>query len=263
MVSRAWIPTVVVLLASANLATAAAASDDWKVVLEDGRSYEGTLVRLQPGRYLLQTDDALLELTDDDIAPRTFDRRPREEVPARPVREIRQFHDVHADGTTTASWTRRGVNPSDRALTEYRFGFAPWEQRVADQRSWYDGFGNRLEPEFDPPQSKWKHPPKGRVQVTLPLSVPVAPGEEYWITGKETSQRIMRTKEGLVYRFGGDFAEDNLLWLKVRLPAGADVVSIEPQPSARFTDEGREYVMWRRYYRAGDATPLTIVYTLD
>lgn len=60
-----------------------------------------------------------------------------------------------------------------------------------------------------------------------------------------------------------DYAEDNLVWLKVRLPRGAGIRSITPQPSARFTQDGQEYVMWRRFYKQGEQFPLEIVYALD
>ncbi len=263
MRTRILILGLIAVLAAAGTATAGD-GDAWTVKLNDGKTYDGALVRLAPGRYLLQSGDTLLELSDDDIAPVTFaERSRRDAVPDRPVHEIRQYHEVHADGTITRWWTRKGVNESNKAITEYRFGFAPWEQLVADQRTYRDWLGNELHPEFDPPQSKWRYPPKGRVQITLPLPVPIAPGEEGWITGKETSPGIATSDKGLVYRFRGDFAEDNLVWLKVRLPRGAQVVTIQPPAAATFEADGLQYVTWRRYYKQGEVYPLTVVYTLD
>lgn len=242
----------------------AAAVEPWTVTLADGSSRTGALVRLAPGRYLLQTDTTLLELTDDDLDPRTFSTRTRQEaVPRRPLHEIRHYEEVHADGTVTRWWTRRMVNEDRRAITAYRFGLAPHEQLLADQRTYRDWLGNELVPVYDPPRERWSSPPNGRVQVTLPLPTPVAPGEEWSITGSETAPLIARGDRGLVYRNAGDYAEDNLVWLKVRLPLGARILTVTPQASARFAQDGLEYVMWRRFYRQGEQFPLEIVYTLE
>ncbi len=236
----------------------------WTVTLANGRTYEGALVRLAAGRYLLQSGDTLLEVSEDEIDPRTFATRSRQDaIPERPVHEIRHYDEVHPDRTVTHWWTRSEVNDSRRAITEYRFGLAPWEQLVAGQREYRDWLGNVLVPEYDPPRGAWRNPPEGRVQVSMRLPVPVAPGEGWSITGSETVPWVQSGESGLVYRFAGDYAEDNLVWLKVRLPQGAKVVSVTPQPSARFSADGSEYVMWRRYYKQGEKVPLEIVYKLD
>jgi len=261
MTPRPLVLCLILLVLAAGLANAA---EPWTVTLTDGKTCTGTLVRLAAGRYLLQTDTTLLELSDDDLDARTFSVRSRQDaVPERPVHEIRHYEELHADGTVTRWWTRRMVNEGRRAITEYRFGLAPHEQPLADQRAYRDGFGNALVPVYDPPRERWSSPPQGRVQVTLPLGIPVAPGEEWSITGSETSPRIARGDAGFMYRNAGDYAEDNLVWLKVRLPRGASIRTITPQPSARFTQDGQEYVMWRRFYKQGEQFPLEIVYTLD
>jgi len=263
MRTRILILGLVAALAAAGAATAGDA-DTWTVKLNDGKTYEGALVRLEPGRYLLQSGDTLLELSDDDIAPATFAKRPRgDAVPDHPVYEVRQYHEIHADRTVTRWWTRLWTNRGKKAVAEWQFGYAPWEQLVADQRSYRDWLGNELHPVYDPPQEKWQYPPKGRVEITLPLPVPIAPGEEGWVTGKVTSAGIEQTDAGLVYRFNGDFSEDNLVLLKVRLPRGATIVSVEPPASSRFEDGGLQYLTWRRYYKKGEVYPLKVVYTLD
>jgi len=261
MAPRFLLPGLTLLLLAGGAATAA---DPWTVTLADGTTYEGALVRLAPARYLLQTDDALLELTDDDLDPRTFTVRARQEaVPAQPVHEIRHYDELHADGTVTRWWTRRNVNEGRHAITEYRFGLAPHERGLADQCSYRDGFGNVLVPVYDPPRDQWPLHPDERIQVTLRLPVPVAPGEEWSISGRETAPWIQRRESGLVYRQAGDYAEDNLAWLKICLPQGAAIVSVSPPPSARFTQDDREYIMWRHYFKRGERYPLEVVYTLD
>ena len=260
---RRLILSLVVL--SLGLATGPARADEpWTVTLADGTQHQGTLVRLAAARYILQTETALYDLTDDDLDPRTFASRSRQEtVPTRKIHDIRHYDELHVDGTTTHWWSRLHVNDSRRAITEYRFGYAPWEQLVADQRTYRDGFGNPLIPIYDPPRERWSSPPDKRVQVTLSLPAPVAPGEEWTITGSETSTGATLRDGQFTYRNPGDYAEDNLVWRKVRLPQGATIVSVSPQPTARFQQDGFEYITWRRFYRQGEVYPLEIVYRLD
>jgi hypothetical protein len=249
---------------TAAMSSPAAAAEPWHVVLADGRRLEGTMLRTAPARYILQTATALYDLTDDDLDPQTFSTRSRQDaVPERRIHEIRHYDELHADGTATHWWSRRNENNGRFAITEHRFGFAPWEQLVADQRTWRDGFGNPLTPVYDPPREKWASPPKERVQVTLKLPVPVAPGEEWTITCGETSAGASFKDGRFFFGRSGDYAEDNLVWRKVRLPQGAKIVSVSPTPSAQFEQDGFQYVTWRRYYVKGERFPLEIVYTID
>lgn len=240
------------------------AAAPWQVVLTDGTHLEGVLLRTSAATYILQTDTALYELTDDDLDPRTFaGRSPREAVPERTVYDIRHYDEIHADGTVTGWWVRRQVNNSKHVIAEYRFGFAPWERAVADQRTWRDGYGNVLAPVYDPPRERWPSLDKEVVSITLKLPVPVAPGEEYSIVGSETSPGTARRDGKFVYSRAGDYGDDNLVWRKVRLPPGARIESATPTPTARFEQDGFQYVIWRRLYTKGEEYPLRIVYTLD
>jgi hypothetical protein len=99
--------------------------------------------------------------------------------------------------------------------------------------------------------------------VSLPLAVPVAPGEVMTINGAEVTPWIIREVESFRYRSVGDFAEDRLIWRKVRLPRGAKVEQISPEPVSRFTQDGYEYLMWRQFYRKGEVKPLEVLYSLD
>jgi hypothetical protein len=46
----------------------------------------------------------------------------------------------------------------------------------------------------------------------------------------------------------------------VKLPAGAEVVRVSPEPAQRFEVDGVPFVLWRRYYAAGEVTPLELVF---
>ncbi len=253
-----------ILLLGLTLMASLTLAQTWSVTLTDGAKHEGNFIRIEPGRYLLQTDDTLYELTDDDLDPETFSiRRRSDAAPKRRLIERRDYVELHADGTGTFHWEMKLVNDTSKAITELRFGYAPWEREVADQRTYRDPFGNVLVPEYDPPRHRWADKPDQRVQVSLPLPVPVAPGETMTINADETSHRIQMTADGLLYNMNGDYPENRLVWHKVRLPQGARISSINPEPVARFEQDGFEYVMWRRYYVKGEVAPLTVLYTLD
>lgn len=241
----------------------AAAAEPWRVVLTDSTRLEGMLVRTTPASYILQTDKALYELTDDDIDPSTFSGRPaREAKPAGPIYDLRHFDEIHADGSVTSWWVRHNVNNSKRVITEYRVGLGPWERAVIDQRAWRDGYGNPLTPAFDPPRERWAALDKENVSVTLKLPVPVAPGEEWTIVGRETSLGTERLDGKFVYVRSGNYADDNLVWRKVRLPMGARIESATPTPTARFEQDGFQYVIWRRLYTKLEEYPLRIIYSM-
>jgi hypothetical protein len=248
----------------ALLLTTGAAGKEWSVKLRDGKTQVGQLIRLQAGRYLLQTGGTLLELNEDEIDPSTFtDRSRKDAAPKQPVVETRSYDELHADGTATMHWEMHLKNTSQRAVTELKWGLASWERDAVDRREYRDPFGNELTPRYDPPRAEWSKAADSRVQVILPLAVPVAPGETLTVNCQETSVRSQKTDDGFRYRNMGDYAEDRLVWLKVRLPHDAKVQSITPKPTARFTDDGFEYVMWRRYYKSGQEVPLEIQYELE
>ena len=65
-----------------------------------------------------------------------------------------------------------------------------------------------------------------------------------------------------MFRHPGDFAEDRLVYRKVRLPRDAEIVRVAPQPSARFSYDGFEFLTWRHFYKKGEQFPLEVVFTL-
>lgn len=256
--------TGAVLVLAASAAGPVAAADSWQVILANGSRLEGTLLRTAPARYILQTETTLYELTEDDLDPRTFTAHAaREAVPTRRIHDISHYEEINADGTVTAWWVRSHVNNEQHAIDEDRFGLAPWEQLEADQRVYRDGYGNVLVPVYDPPRHRWPSPPTGRVQVTLTYPVPVAPGESWNVSGSTPAPPVLRQGDQLIYRRAGDYAEDNLVSRKVRLPRGAHIVTVTPTPSARFERDGYEYLVWRRFYTKGERFPLEVVYTVD
>lgn len=251
--------TMILGLLLAFLISPAAAKD---LKLRDGSTLKETVVvRMSPATYIVQTPEALYELSEDEIEPASLQKSDFRD--ARPPIVTRHYDEIHADGTATSYWTLPVSNHSKHALTEIRMGLAPWERNYVDQRTFVDGRGQTLVSEYDPPRHKWADHPDKRVQHNLQLVEPLAPGEEMTFTGRETSQAIRRTDEGLLYRYHGDFTEDRLVTLKVKLPQGAKVQRVSPQASVQFEDGGCTFLVWRRYYKKGEVFPLEVVYTLD
>jgi hypothetical protein len=232
------------------------------LVLRDGTTLkEAKVMRLEQGRYMVQTEDALLELTEDDLKPGALAAVDFSKQKA-PVL-TNHYDELNADGTATRYWTMKIKNRWKKALTEIRMGLAPWELRMVDQRSYVDDHGVTLTSTYDPPREKWSQDSDKVVRHLLHLHTPLAPGETGSFTGSETSTHVIETESGKLYRFVGDYTEDRLLWLKVRLPQWAKIEDVTPAPSAQFEHEGCQYVMWRRYYQKGERFPLEIRYTLE
>lgn len=251
--------------AAATAATAAGAGTTppaERVVLRDGTTFDrAVLVRLTPATFVVQTADALYELSEDEIDAATL--RAMDFTGDQPPLVTHHYDEIHADGTVTVHWSLPLRNDGRKAVTEMRMGMAPWEREHAAGRSYVDERGTPLVPVYDPPLERWDDRPDQQVRQIIPLAVPLAPGESATITGRETVTWTRKTAEGLVFTHPGDYAEDRLVWRKVRLPQGARIVRVSPQPSARFVSDGCEYLMWRRYYQAGERFDLEVVYTLD
>jgi hypothetical protein len=116
-----------------------------------------------------------------------------------------------------------------------------------------------LQPTFDPPRENWEPNWDRRVQVDMTLPIPVAPGE-YWHTAFRSTARVHyeKVEGGYAWSHAGDYAEDRLVWLKVRLPQGASLIEATPEPSAIFEDGGFRYVMWRQFYHKGERRALRV-----
>jgi hypothetical protein len=232
------------------------------VLLRDGTQLDdAVIVRLQPATYLVQSSNTLYELSEDELDPSTLDERDFRLQPAPFI--SRNFDQIHADGGVSAFHSSTITNDGRRAITELRWGLAPWEREVVDARSYIDHRGIQLHPRYDPPREEWPRQPEATVRLILPLAVPLAPGEEMTLTTRETLPAVAEDDLGFHYRHNGDYPEDRLVWRKVSLPRGAHVVVVTPDPSARFTVQGREYIVWRQFYRAGEVRPLEVVYRLD
>ena len=249
------------VLALALAAGALAGAAVHQVKLAGGRNVEGELTRLQPGLYLLHGGGELLELSEDEIS--SVDGKPGNLGAAARGGEVRpwqKYEELQADGRVVAWDSFVFHNEGRTAITEVGFGIAPHEAAGALAVDYFDGFGNKLATTMEPDLAA--DPSARRRQLTIHLQVPVAPGESATLASRRLQPGARRAAEGLSYSFAGDFPDDRLVWRKVRLPKGAEILSVEPAPTARFSQDGHTYVMWRRFYRAGEVAPATVAYRL-
>lgn len=147
-------------------------------------------------------------------------------------------------------------NSSDQIITQLNWGKAPHELNLYQDERVYDEFGNEL---FMQETNR----DNGGRQVSVDLAVPILPGEKVSFSNRFVWKNFAKSKEGMwIYKHAGDYPEDRLVVKMVRLPLGAEIVNISPEPVKKFEHNGYSYVAWRRYYVKGEVIPLTIEYKL-
>jgi hypothetical protein len=226
-----------------------------EVRLVDGRTLTGTLRPIDDASYLLQTDDALFELTGSQI--REVDGR-RELPPPEGSRLVRSscYEVLHADGSVEAWNTSHVDNDGRTLLTSLQWGAAPHEMEKYRTLKVLDPWGNTLRHRFEP------RPGTDIQNVIVDLAVPVLPGESVEISTSMIRPRgAVRDGDVWTCTFPGDFPDDRLYSRMLRLPPGAEVVSVEPEVRVHEHD-GASFVSWRRYYPKGSMFPLTVKYRL-
>lgn len=232
------------------------------VKLADGRSLDGHLVRVTPALYLLQSEREMLELSEDEIA--AVDGKAMKAGSATRLENLRvwrKYEEVQADGRVLAWDSFEIQNDGTTAITEVSFGLGPHELAGALSVDYLDALGNKLKTRMEP--SLAQEPKAQRRMLVIALALPVAPGESATLSSKRVQTEAIRSSsEGLSLTFNGDFPDDRLLWRKVRLPQGARVLKTTPEPTARFEHEGCTYLMWRRFFWAGEQAPTTVLYKL-
>lgn len=228
------------------------------VVLANGETVSGLLLPFSEQRFVLQTEDRTWIVGDKDI--RQVDGGSlRECIPVTGDVVVAQetFEDVLPNGEIDVRSSIRHRNKGRTPIRELRWGMAPHELKYLDSFRMLDQFGNSM-----PLQVAGERADGGkRVKVTLVR--PLFPGEEAWYTSRflET-QGTIRDGDEWVYRHVGDYPGHRLVTRSVRLPRGADVMSISPEPLHREMVDGRLLVVWRRFFMRGDTVPWEIHYRL-
>ncbi len=245
----------VAAMAALFLILAASCCGAAEVRLTDGRTLTGTLRPIDDATYLLQTDDALLELTGSQI--REVDGRrdlPRPE--GRRLVRSSCYEVLRADGSAE-TWNTFHVENGGRALqTRVEWGVAPHEMETFRTLKVVDPWGNALPHRFEP------RPGSDVQSVIVELVVPILPGESVELaTSMIRPRSSVRDGDLWTCTYPGDFSDDRLYSRLLRLPPGAEIVSVEPEVRVH-EHGGASFVSWRRYYPKGAMFPLTVTYRL-
>jgi hypothetical protein len=248
---------VVILCASLN-AYSQESLTSRKIILQNGETLEGYIRPLDEGKFLIQTKDVYLEVTPNQILQLdgSSDLTNLFKTDQSPLLTYRTYEELDFEGNLTmhSRFTRK--NFSDQIITQLNWGKAPHEINLYQDERVYDEFGNEL---F---MQETNRDDGGR-QVSVDLAVPILPGEEVSFSHRFVWKDFAKQKDGTwIYKHAGDYPEDRLVVKMVRLPLGAKIENISPEPVKNFEHNGYRYVSWRRYYVKGEVVPLTIEYKL-
>jgi hypothetical protein len=246
---------VLILCASLNAYSQESLSTH-EIILENGERLEGYIRPLDEGKFLIQTKDVYLEVTPNQIlqVDGSSDLTELFKGNQIPLLTYRTYEELDSDGNLTwySHFTRK--NSSDQIITELNWGKAPHELTLYQDEKVYDEFGNEL-------FIREVNRDDGGRQVFVNLTVPILPGAEMSISHRFTDKNYAKQKEGTwIYKHNGDYPENRLVIKMVRLPQGAEIVDISPEPVKKFEHNGYNYVAWRRYYVKEEVVPLTIKY---
>jgi hypothetical protein len=227
------------------------------IELRGGGKVSGSLLQLERGSYLLQTQGQCLVLSPADI--RRVDGRPvvPPEVPvaARVERAQETFEDVGADGAIELRSFQSLTNPGSGIVSTLDWGLAAWEAPLLARYHVVDQFGSELPFAVRPGSGP------GAKRVSVTLKRPVLPGERLTITTIIGDWgRASRDGGDWLYRMAGDYPDDRLVTRSVLLPDGARIVSVTPEPLHSVLVGNRHLVVWRRYFQKAERVPWEIRY---
>jgi hypothetical protein len=244
------------ILAALLAAAACPAADAAEVELADGRTLDGVLRPVTHGLYLLQADDALYELDGREIGAVDGVPGPPLLADAEPLAFVSSYRIVRPDGDVEVWSSQSQENRTNKLLTWLRWGAAPHELEAYRTMSAFDVYGNRLAHRLEPREGSDVH------DVIVDFAVPVMPGESVEISFRTVQKGMAALADGVwTFTFAGDCPEDRLQDLKLRLPDGAEVLSVSPAVRV-IEHDGAPLVFWRRYYPEGARFPLTVTYRL-
>jgi len=228
--------------------------------LSDGKQVHGVLMTLRAGSYILQTGEQCLLLGLDDI------RRIDGKVPAGAAlgadRKVlfaqESFEDISDSGYVEVRSTWRWRNDGAQVLDQVDWGLNAHEIPQLQHYRVIDSYGNELGLRIEDDATI-----HGK-RVFVALRRPVLPGEEGRLTVVYREPGRLEREDGeWIYRHVGDYPDDRLVTRSVCLPAGAAVVAVRPQALYTVTTAGRELVVWRRFFAAGEQLPWEIRYRLS
>ena len=245
------------LLLLVLICAAAAAADDTVTVKVRGlgEPVEGWLRKVDDSRWVLQGPARYYELDGDDIES-VDGRKGAPDGRAERVAMQTSYDEVQPNGGVK-SWNRLEiVHRERRPMTYVQWGAKPHELEWSyNEFHLFDDFGNELEVERTPRED-------GGLSLRAELVVPVCENEKLTLVSSHVVKQWAWEKDGVwTLSHNGDFPDDRLWVRKVRLPEGAELLSVTPDADV-FEHDGATLVLWRRYYPKGVSLPLTVTYRL-
>jgi len=248
---------ILTLILAATGCLADGPADPADVELVDGRTLTGLLRPVTHGLYLLQAEDALYELDGREIGAVDGVPGPPVLTDAAPLAFVTSFRNVLPDGDVEIWSSQSRENRGRTLLTWLKWGAAAHELEAYRTMVAFDAYGNRLGHRLEPREGTDLH------DVIVDFEIPVMPGETVEIAFRTLHERQATFADGVwTFTYAGYCPEDRVQDLKLRLPAGAEVLSVSP-PVRVIEHDDAPLIFWRRYYPQGAELPLTVTYRLD
>jgi hypothetical protein len=222
----------------------------------NGETVEGIVIPASECPVVVQTEDFCLEVPLDRIRAIDGDRDVATALgrEAPPLLRAETFEELRANGDVLLRSSFSRANRGASTRHEIDWGIAPHEVALLDHWRVFDEFGQELVLRTEEREDGGRH-------AYARLARPILPGETVRFTSEILFPGSLHEEDGtLRYRHRGDYPEDRLVSKMLMLPAGAEIVSVSPEPADRFDVDGVPYVYWRRYYKAGEELPLEIVF---
>ncbi|MFH1276756.1 MAG: hypothetical protein ABIK65_00025 [Candidatus Eisenbacteria bacterium] len=229
------------------------------ITLSGGDKMEGLVVPLTECAFLVQTEDASIEVplerieTVDGSKDITTLFRSGEN----PLLREDVFERVLENGDVILHSTHSRENRGPRILDHLSWGIAGHEESLLADWKVFDIYGNELTMTVEEPDEK------GRRQARASFIRPILPGEPIRFSDRIVfHDRIQHEGDHLRYRHRGDYPEDRLVTKMILLPAGARVIAATPEPLRRFDLGGAPCLVWRRFFARGEVYPIEVDYEL-
>lgn len=230
-----------------------------QVEFVNGETMKGIVIPASECPVVVQGDDVCLEVPLDRI--RRLDGRSDVAEALRgdrpPLLRNETFEELLPNGDVIMHSGFARVNRSASTRDEIDWGIAPHEVPLLDHWNVFDEFGNELKLRVEDRDGGAKH-------VFARLVRPILPGETVRFTSEILFRdRMSRAGGTLTYRAVGDYPDDRLVSRMLRLPPGATIEHVSPEPAQQFDVDGVPFVHWRRYYKAGEETPMEVAFRVE
>ena len=238
------------------------------VVLENGETLSGVVISVNDARFLVQTDEVCLRLSEQQIrsVDDEGDIRRVVEIPEGEIHEGSYFHEVREDGGgTDLIWTRE-IHTGLGVKTRQTFVFGRCDRaltgaerrdlgQVVASMEYRDRWGETLPVAVEETEMGWT--------LRVRLRMPVFPGEPFELVQKKVWPRWSRQEGDAWVR--SHFVRpqiDTLTTVVIQLPEGAAFSDVTPEPLWQLDVNGRETAGWRRYITAGEAFMPVVTYRI-